>query len=79
MTVKPRKATANFHRLCIEFAKFYEEGGSTGQAEKDMDSARKILERSTKINFRAVEDLAEVWCEWAEMAASTRVSRSSVS
>ncbi|KAF7338659.1 Pre-mRNA-splicing factor SYF1 [Mycena venus] len=66
-TIVPRKATANLHRLYVNFAKFYEEGGTAGQAEPDLDSARKILEKGTKVNFKAVEDLAEVWCEWAEM------------
>ncbi|KAH9951292.1 protein prenylyltransferase [Amylocystis lapponica] len=66
-TVSPRKATANFHRLFVNFAKFYEEGGTAGAAEKDLDSARKILEKATKVNFKAVDDLAEVWCEWAEL------------
>lgn len=66
-TIHPRKATANLHRLYINFAKFYEEGGTNGQAEPDLDSARKILEKGTKVNFKTVEDLAEVWCEWAEM------------
>lgn len=66
-TVSPRKATANFHRLYINFAKFYEEGGTTGQAEPDLDSARKVLEKATKVNFKNVDDLAEIWCEWAEM------------
>ncbi|TFK54825.1 hypothetical protein OE88DRAFT_1653335 [Heliocybe sulcata] len=66
-TVSPRKATANFYRLYVNFAKFYEEGGMQGQAEADLDSARKILEKATKVNFKTVEDLAEVWCEWAEM------------
>ncbi|KAG6909843.1 hypothetical protein DXG01_015116 [Tephrocybe rancida] len=66
-TINPRKATANLHRLYINFAKFYEEGGVSGQAEEDLDSARKILEKGTKINFKLVEDLAEVWCEWSEM------------
>lgn len=66
-TVHPKKASANFHRLFINFAKFYEEGGTTGEAEKDLDSARKVMEKATKVNFRAVEDLAEVWCEWSEM------------
>uniref|UniRef100_A0A0W0FZS5 Pre-mRNA-splicing factor SYF1 n=1 Tax=Moniliophthora roreri TaxID=221103 RepID=A0A0W0FZS5_MONRR len=41
--------------------------GTTGQAEEDLDSARKILEKATKVNFKAVEDLAEIWCEWAEL------------
>jgi hypothetical protein len=36
-------------------------------AEPDIQSARKIFEKATKVNFRTVEDLAEVWCEWAEM------------
>ncbi|KAL4250421.1 crooked-neck family protein [Abortiporus biennis] len=66
-TVVPRKATANFHRLYINFAKFYEEGGTTGEAEADLDSARKIFEKGTKVNFKNVDDLAEIWCEWAEM------------
>ncbi|TFY60711.1 hypothetical protein EVJ58_g4979 [Rhodofomes roseus] len=66
-TVNPKRATANFHRLFINFAKFYEEGGTTGEAEKDLDSARKVLEKATKVNFKAVDELAEVWCEWAEM------------
>jgi len=66
-TISPRRATPNLHRLYISFAKFYEEGGATGSAEKDLDSARKILEKATKVNFKTVEDLAEVWCEWAEL------------
>ena len=66
-TIAPRKATANFHRLYIAFAKFYEEGGTTGEAEADLASARKVLEKATKVNFKNVEDLAEIWCEWAEM------------
>jgi pre-mRNA-splicing factor SYF1 len=65
--IHPRKATPNFHRLFINFAKFYEEGGASGEAEADLESARKILEKATKINFKQVEDLAEIWCEWAEM------------
>jgi pre-mRNA-splicing factor SYF1 len=67
VSINPRKATANLHRLYINFAKFYEEGGTTGEAEPDLDSARKIFEKATKVNFKAVEDLAEVWCEWSEM------------
>ncbi|KAJ8517323.1 hypothetical protein ONZ45_g5493 [Pleurotus djamor] len=66
-TVNARKATANFHHLYINFARFYEDGGVTKSAESDLDSARKILEKATKVNFKTVEDLAEVWCEWSEM------------
>ncbi|KAH9484166.1 Pre-mRNA-splicing factor SYF1 [Psilocybe cubensis] len=66
-TINPRKATSNLHRLYIHFAKFYEEGGASGEAEPDLNSARKILEKATKVNFKLVEDLAEIWCEWSEM------------
>ncbi|KAF9001926.1 protein prenylyltransferase [Cyathus striatus] len=66
-TISSRKATANLHRIYINFAKFYEEGGTAGKAEPDLDSSRKILEKGTKVNFKAVEDLAEIWCEWAEL------------
>ncbi|KAN0061209.1 pre-mRNA-splicing factor syf1 [Thecaphora frezii] len=71
-TINPRKATANFHQLFLNFARFYEEGGSAGRAdpdsiEPDLESARKILERAIAVPFKKVDDLAEVWCEWAEM------------
>ncbi|KAH9004910.1 spliceosome complex protein [Lactarius hatsudake] len=66
-TIASRRATANFHRLYINFAKFYEEGGTAGEAEADLASARKVLEKATKVNFKNVEDLAEIWCEWCEM------------
>lgn len=66
-TIAPRRATPNLHRLYIDFAKFYEEGGTIGEAEADLASARKVLEKATKVNFKNVEDLAEIWCEWAEM------------
>ncbi|EIW85392.1 protein prenylyltransferase [Coniophora puteana RWD-64-598 SS2] len=66
-TVNPRKATANLHLLYVNFAKFYEEGGASGSAEPDLSSARKILEKATKVNFKTVEDLAEIWIEWAEL------------
>jgi pre-mRNA-splicing factor SYF1 len=64
-TVNPRKATANHHHLYINFARFYEEGGS--QSESDLESARAVLEKGTTIPYKKVDDLAEVWCEWAEM------------
>ncbi|KDQ60630.1 hypothetical protein JAAARDRAFT_151180 [Jaapia argillacea MUCL 33604] len=66
-TINPRKATPNFYRLYVSFAKFYEEGGASSQKQPDLESARKVFERATKVGFKSVEDLAEVWCEWAEM------------
>ena len=39
----------------------------SGAAVPDLDNARKILEKATKVGFKTVEDLAEIWCEWSEM------------
>ena len=85
-TINPRKATANLHQLYLNFAQFYEYGGSAGlaklsregaeagaaqeeeeQVEGDLESARKIFEKAVTVPFRRVDDLAETWCEWAEM------------
>jgi len=72
-TINPRKATGPLYPLYVNFAKFYEEGGSkdpeTGESrsEPDLAQARKILEKATKVPFKSVDELAEVWCEWAEM------------
>ncbi|KAG2176781.1 hypothetical protein INT44_007445 [Umbelopsis vinacea] len=59
-TINPRKAPGKFHTLWVHFAKFYEEGD-------DLESARSIFEKAVKVPFASVNDLAEVWCEYAEM------------
>ena len=66
-TINPRKATPNFHGIFVNFAKFYEVGGVTSSAAPDLESARRVMESGTKIPFRTVDELAEVWCEWSEM------------
>jgi pre-mRNA-splicing factor SYF1 len=42
------------------YAKQYEDNG-------DLESARQIYRKATKQPFRSVEDLASVWCQFAEM------------
>ncbi|KAG8922297.1 pre-mRNA-splicing factor syf1 [Tulasnella sp. 417] len=66
-TIRNCKATANYYMLYVNFARFYEEGGASKTAAPDMESARKVLEKATKVSFKTVDDLAEIWCEWAEM------------
>ena len=58
--VQPRKAIGRFHVLWTNYAKFYESGG-------DLRNARIIMEKAVKVPFKSVADLAEMWCEWAEM------------
>jgi pre-mRNA-splicing factor SYF1 len=72
-TISPRKATGPLYPLYVNFAKFYEEGGSvnaeTGESatEPNITEARKIFEKGSRVHFKTVDELAELWCEWAEM------------
>jgi len=70
-TINPRKATTGLHRLYVDYAKFFEEGGAAinpdDRAEPDLASARKVFEKAVTVPFRRVDELAEVWCEWAEL------------
>ncbi|XP_069459971.1 pre-mRNA-splicing factor SYF1 isoform X2 [Ambystoma mexicanum] len=59
-TVDPAKATGKPHGLWVAFAKFYEENGQ-------IEDARTIFEKATKVNFKHVDDLSSVWCEYGEM------------
>lgn len=58
--IHPKKAVGRFHELWVNYAKFYENGG-------DLPSARMIMDKAVKVPFKTVAELAETWCEWAEM------------
>ena len=34
---------------------------------EQIDDARTIFEKSAKVQFRTVDDLSAIWCEYAEM------------
>ena len=59
-TVSIDQAVGKVHSLWTSFAKFYEEKGQLAEA-------RVVFEKATKVPFRNVDDLATVWCEYAEM------------
>ncbi|ORY81349.1 pre-mRNA-splicing factor syf1 [Protomyces lactucae-debilis] len=59
-TINPKRATGKYPSLWRNFARFYEAHG-------DLVSARKIMEKATRVVYKSVGDLAEVYCEWAEM------------
>ncbi|MBW0483088.1 hypothetical protein O181_022803 [Austropuccinia psidii MF-1] len=69
VTINPKKATSNFNQLFIHFAKWYEENGTSAEDDSmpDLDNARKVFEKAVNVNFQRVDDLAEIWIEWAEM------------
>ncbi|KAI3448910.1 hypothetical protein Pfo_005575 [Paulownia fortunei] len=59
-TVDPMKAVGKPHTLWVAFAKLYE-------SHRDVSNARVIFDKSVQVNYKAVDHLASVWCEWAEM------------
>ncbi|CAA3006265.1 pre-mRNA-splicing factor SYF1 [Olea europaea subsp. europaea] len=59
-TVDPMKAVGKPHTLWVAFAKLYE-------SHRDVANARVIFDKAVQVNYKAVDHLASVWCEWAEM------------
>lgn len=59
-TVEPKLAVGKLHTLWVAFAKFYEANGQ-------VEDARVVLEKATHVPYTKVDDLAAVWCEFAEM------------
>lgn len=59
-TVDPKQAIGKVHTLWVDFAKFYEKN-------KQISDSRIVFEKGTLVSFVKVEELATVWCEWAEM------------
>lgn len=60
-TDDPMKAVLGKHlTLWVEFARLYE-------SHNDLANARVILYKAVQVNYKAVDDLARVWCERAEM------------
>ncbi|XP_021845190.1 uncharacterized protein [Spinacia oleracea] len=59
-TVDPMKAVGKPHTLWVAFAKLYEN-------HKDLANARVIFDKAVQVNYKAVDHLASIWCEWAEM------------
>ncbi|KAK6793556.1 hypothetical protein RDI58_007009 [Solanum bulbocastanum] len=59
-TIDPIKAVGKPHILWVAFAKLYEN-------HKDIANARVIFDTAVQVNYKTVDHLASVWCEWAEM------------
>ncbi|KAH0726128.1 hypothetical protein KY284_001993 [Solanum tuberosum] len=59
-TIDPMKAVGKPHTLWVAFAKLYEN-------HKDIANARVIFDKAVQVNYKTVDHLASVWCEWAEM------------
>jgi pre-mRNA-splicing factor SYF1 len=59
-TVDPNLAVGKVSGLWLALARFYEQ-------HQDLDNARTILQKATEVNYKTVDELANVWCAWGEM------------
>lgn len=59
-TVDPMKAVGKPHTLWVAFARLYEN-------HNDIVNARAIFDKAVQVNYKTVDNLASIWCEWAEM------------
>ncbi|MED6196956.1 hypothetical protein PIB30_052203 [Stylosanthes scabra] len=59
-TIDPMKAVGKLHTLWVAFAKLYEH-------HRDLANARVVFDKAVQVNYKTVDNLASVWCEWAEM------------
>ena len=59
-TVQPKLAVGKLYTLWVAFAKFYE-------TNKQLADARVVFEKAVQVDYLKVDELASVWCEWAEM------------
>jgi pre-mRNA-splicing factor SYF1 len=58
-SVDPKKSYGKFHELWIQFALFY-------AANDDIDTCREIFEKAVEVDFKNVNDLADVWIAYSD-------------
>jgi pre-mRNA-splicing factor SYF1 len=59
-TIEPLKAYGRPEQIWINYAKFYE-------SIDDIQNANKVFHKGTKVIFKSIDQIASIWCEWAEM------------
>ena len=59
-TVDPKQAHGRLSSLWLSLSRFYEN-------HDDIDNARAVMKKGTEVEYRTLEELAGVWCAWAEM------------
>ncbi|EFJ24307.1 hypothetical protein SELMODRAFT_232369 [Selaginella moellendorffii] len=60
MTVDPFKAVGKYHSLWTAYAHLYE-------SQNDLKNARVVFEKAVQKIYKTVDDLASLYCAWAEM------------
>lgn len=72
--MQPKLQVGRLSNLWVAFAKFYEEGGQlddvSGFPSKNnypFAQARSVFEKALQAPYSKVDELAMVWCEFAEL------------
>jgi len=60
LQIDPQNAYGKLSKLWVRFAQFYEE-------RDDLVNANQVFFKATGINYKSLDELATVWCSWAEM------------
>lgn len=58
--INPLEAYGKASKIWINFARFYED-------HSDLKNANEIYKRAIKVTFRNMDELATIYCSWAEM------------
>lgn len=59
-TIDVAKSVGKLYKLWVSFAKYYED-------HNQINDARTIFDKAILVQFKIVDDLATVWCEYSEM------------
>jgi pre-mRNA-splicing factor SYF1 len=59
-TIDAKQASGKYHLIWIEFSRFYE-------LNNQLDESRYVFQRAVNANYKNVDELATVWCEWCEL------------
>jgi pre-mRNA-splicing factor SYF1 len=59
--VDPMNAMGKVSKLWIAFAQFYERN------DDDLENANAIFWKAVQIKFKSLDELANLYCAWAEM------------
>ena len=59
-TIDAKQASGKYHLIWIEFSRFYE-------LNNQLDESRYVFQRAVNANYKNVDELASVWCEWCEL------------
>jgi pre-mRNA-splicing factor SYF1 len=59
-TITPIQAHGKLSTLWLGLAKVYEDN-------KDLTNCREVYKKASQVEFRSIDELSYLWCQWAEM------------